>query len=484
MTVLIQAAVFLGALVLPAVLFGLSGLFAEMLSDPDSPMSRVFWFTAAALLVSLLIERDWRAGVKSLVWGRNLGVLLFALGCAVSGIVDYSFAAWPALTLLLASLAVLRWAGGRQGTVAEAAESVLGTTVIGTNVVLAILLVLTVATLKSPMVGFFEAQFIQHYSAVRNWLEPPVWTLIVVLAVLWLLQRSYPQAEWLQKFRQVKGTAGKIAWVLWLVALMVFTGAEGVEGHGARRVARLSWKYSEEVKRLSSAEAKPAAYKKVAEEFAKSNQSERKALHDFAVTLAKAADCEGGPPDLHRGFCRNRMSPDEYWKEVIDRVARAVAGQNVRLYGRPPSMHSSVQVPRELQRLATNAEEDRVQRHLIDEKAAEADAAEASGSTFGSQALSAVLEAIPETDGLVKILTSFGKELLGDYARKGIEYLSSQFQKELWFPTYWKDAFDPQTGSSPLIAEAAKDLEKPTKLARIIERIVGGRDRMRVDLVR
>ena len=96
--------------------------------------------------------------------------------------------------------------------------------------------------------------------------------------------------------------------------------------------------------------------------------------------------------------------------------------------------------------------------------------------------LSAVLEAIPETEGLVKILTSLGKELLGDYARKGIEYLSSQFQKELWFPTYWRDSFDPQTGGSPLIAEAARDLEEPHAPRRIIERIEEGRDRMRADL--
>jgi hypothetical protein len=274
--------------------------------------------------------------------------------------------------------------------------------------------------------------------------------------------------------------------VLWLVALMVFTGAEGVAGHTARRVARLSWEYSKEVKRLASAEAKPAAYREASRQLAQSGESERKGLHDFALTLAKAAECESGPPELRRGICRNGMSADAYRNALVAEVARAVAGQNLRRYGTPAPKRSIAQVPDALQRLATNADEDRVQRDLLSKKTAEADAAEASADGSGTQALVTVfLEAIHEPEGLAKILTSFVKELLGDYARNGLEYLRSQFEKDLLFPSYWRDPVDPQNGGFPLIEKTVREFEERDSLPTLIEqRIEEGKDRVRADIER
>jgi hypothetical protein len=469
------------------VLLGLVvALSMELITDPDSTTSRVIWYSAGAFLVNCSIERDWRASAKSLVWGRNVGVLFFALGCAANGFIDYLYAAWPALAGLAVCLLILRWSGERRSAVAEAAKSVLGWTAIGMNVVLAILLVLTVATLESPLAGYFEARFIRHYSAVHSWLDPPVLAVFGLLTLSSALQRLYPKVRWLRGFRQVKGLAGKVAGVLWLVALMVFTGTDGVKGHGARRVASLSWKYNEQLKRLASADGKPAAYQEASRQLAQSGESERKGLHDFAVTLAEAADCGRGHLELRRGVCRNGMSEDAYRSALVAEVARAVVGQNLHRYGTSaPKVSNATQIPGELQRLATNAEEDRVQQDLLGKKTAEADAAEAFADRFGTQVLDTALEAIHEPEGLARILISFLKELLSDYARKGLEYLRSQFDKELLFPTYWRDASAPETDGFPIIDRTAREFEERDSLPNFIERrIEEGKDRMRADIER
>jgi hypothetical protein len=114
---LIKAAGLLGSLAATVLVCLVVGLIAELITEPDSLTSRVIWFSAGAFLVSWSIERDWRASAKTLVWGRNLGVLFFALGkelyfiapdgklMAASVTVSETFAAGTPVSLFSASLA-------------------------------------------------------------------------------------------------------------------------------------------------------------------------------------------------------------------------------------------------------------------------------------------------------------------------------------------------------------------------------------------
>jgi hypothetical protein len=445
---------------------------------------KILLIAGGAFSISWWIEGDWRVGGQSLVWGRNLGVLLFALGCAYAGIIDYIDAAWPALVILVASLAILQRAKDKPGALAAAAANVLGPTAVGMTIVLAILLVLSVATLDSPIAGFFEAQFTLCYSSVRPWLEPPLRAVLAALALLFVLQCLYPEIGWLKRFRQAKTLAASVAWVLWLVCLMLFVGGEGVYRHGMRPVAKLSWQYDEQLKRLATAEAKQAIFKNLAQQLRESSEresskSDLNSLAVFAGKIATAAYNEAGPPELRRGFSRSGISEEDFVKAV----ARRVSAQNVREYGNAPRLRSSGQVPPELQQPATNVKEALAQGEVLRQATAKANAAEAAADSVWAQGVSAVLEALPDFAGPAKIATSFLRELAGDYIQNGVTLAASKV--ELWFPNYWKDAFDPQTGGSPLVTKATKDLaERDSLPGLIIQRVQDEVDHVKAEIER
>jgi hypothetical protein len=440
----------IGCIVVVIVISGGYAAIQLLIRERAQPFVRIPVVLLLCFAISWWIEPGWRAAAKSLVWGGNFGVLVFALGCLCGGILAYGEAAWPAITILVASRAALKKIERRTGAIAQAATSILAPTAIGTTVVLAILLFLTVATLDSLPARYFEARFIHWYEPLHKWLERVPLVVLVLMLFRWALHK---QNRWAKlRLRSLSEWSGQTAHVIWLVSVMLFTADHAAYHHGMRPVARLGLKYEEDSTRLAAAQRRHTIYSSLAAQLAQLKGPELSSLKKLVARISDAAGQSEPPPlVLDRGFPR---FPRHTGEDLAVAVGRKVAAQD----NRGSKSDALVSLPDVLRLPAIDEEARRKQISELDRIAAHADTAEKDAESVWQQGISVAFDALPDFGGgLAKLASSYLKALAERLAEKGID----RVDLAQWVPLYWNaTGFESQTGKSKLVDDVENDLQR------------------------
>lgn len=436
-----------------AVLIGIISLINEA-ADRVFGDSAYFWrivIVAGVLTVlAIILEGDFRPGVRSLLLGWNAGYTVVGLVVCVLGVEDTLTQTGTVTLPLLGALWLLRYLHSRDNSLAKAAAATLEPTAIGLMISLALVTLFNFFGPSVPVVWMVE-KWIARASAVASaglekvgWLEFAA-ILILLAVVNWYMPRWKPVSRVLA----LKGTAEKAVAVLSILSSISFIGGAKAASQVNDEVQRRRNQYQAAWERQKMAEIETELIPQIEQTWASANAAERSSIVRFAALAGSA----GG--------------------EVQARVLENVINSETRSAARsdPPAAPGIDALSTRPGSLA----EARSEPAILAKQEQKASAAEASREETWKAAETILAEGVASLvpgRGSAEVI-GFAKAYVSiDAGRIFAGKIRPRLEKTDWIPAHWKSAvYDSATGKSALTESVRQTVaaERAELAARIQE---------------